>query len=79
MNIIEIFEDCISRYGSNPMIMEKQNNEYLSLSYQDIYNKVKKFSIGLLALGIKPGDKVEFRYEDYSPAACELEILVSKQ
>jgi long-chain acyl-CoA synthetase len=58
MNIIEIFEDCISRYGSNPMIMEKQNNEYLSLSYQDIYNKVKKFSIGLLALGIKPRDKV---------------------
>lgn len=58
MNIIEIFEDCISRYGSNPMIMEKQNNEYLSLSYQDVYNRVKKFSIGLLALGIKPGDKV---------------------
>jgi hypothetical protein len=26
----------------------------------------------------KPGDKVEFRYEDYSPAACELEILSEK-
>lgn len=58
MNIIEIFEDCVSRYGSNPMIMEKRNNEFLSLSYQDVYNRVKKFSIGLLSLGIKPGDKV---------------------
>lgn len=72
MNIIKIFEDCVSRYGSNPLIMEKQGHEYLSLSYHDIFNRVKRFSIGLLSLGVKPGDSVAL-YAD-----CGTDWLVSE-
>lgn len=72
MNIFEFFEDCVSKYGCNPLIIEKMDNEYVSVSYHDLYNRVKKFSIGLLTMGIKKGDKVAI-YSD-----CGINCLVSE-
>ncbi|MFO8236498.1 MAG: AMP-binding protein [Bacteroidales bacterium] len=56
--LIELFENKVNQYGSNPLLWEKKDGAYKSMSYRETRDKVHRFSAGLMNLGIKKGDRV---------------------
>ncbi len=56
--IIELFEESVSKFGSNPLMLEKKHQKYESTSYNEIRQAVFEFSAGLMSLGIKKGDRI---------------------
>ncbi len=56
--IIELFENSVSRYGDNPLMLEKSGDKYESTSYREIRQAVAEFSAGLINMGISKGDRI---------------------
>ncbi len=56
--INSFFEHYAEKYASNTMMLEKTNGEYIPSTYAEIRGKVHRFAAGLLALGMKKGDRV---------------------
>src|SRR3954470_9565659 len=46
------------KHGDRPAIKHKVGDEWVDVSYKDLADKVKNVALGLIELGIKPGDKV---------------------
>ena len=55
--IIDLFNDCVARYASNPFLWER-DTEFLSTSYVETHKLVHQLGGGLLNLGLKKGDRV---------------------
>lgn len=56
--IIELFEQNVNKYGSNPLLWEKKTDTYESTSYRDTLERVRLLAAGLLNLKIKKGDRI---------------------
>jgi len=56
--IIQLFEESVKKFGSNPYLWEKTTDKYEPLSYQDLYKDVKFLAAGLYALEINKGDRI---------------------
>jgi long-chain acyl-CoA synthetase len=56
--LIEILENSAQLYADNPYILEKKTDKYEALTYRETREQVYKVAAGLLALGIKKGDRV---------------------
>lgn len=56
--IIELFEKSVEKYSNNPLMWEHNGTDYQSTSYSDIKKDVYRFAAGLMALGLKKGDRV---------------------
>ena len=56
--IIQLFEESVKKFGSNPYLWEKNSDKYEPLSYQDLYKDVKHLAAGLYALEIDKGDRI---------------------
>ena len=56
--IVELFETSVSKYPDNIYLWEKSDGEYRGTTYQETREKVLQFAAGLLALGIKKGDRI---------------------
>ncbi len=56
--IIDILENSAQKYANNPYILEKKTEKYEALTYKDTREQVYKVAAGLLALGLKKGDRV---------------------
>ncbi|MDD5108505.1 MAG: class I adenylate-forming enzyme family protein [Candidatus Omnitrophica bacterium] len=54
MNVASVLERCVKEYGDRPAVIFRQQE----LTFTQLRDKVFSFSQGLLALGIKPHDKV---------------------
>ncbi len=56
--IIDLFEQSVEKYASNPYLWEKKANAFQSTSYQDTRKEVYRLAAGLLGLGVKNNDTV---------------------
>ena len=56
--INQFFEDNAEKYASNPMMLEKAGDKWISSSYAEIRIKVHQFAAGLITLGLYKGDRV---------------------
>ncbi len=55
--IIELFETSVNKYPANIYLYEKKDGEFIGTSYEKTREEVLKFSAGLVALGMKKGDR----------------------
>lgn len=74
--IIELFETSVKKYGDNPFMFENNGEGYTSLTYREIETEVYRFAAGLLANGVKQGDRVALLSEGRNDwLIAELAIL----
>lgn len=56
--IVDLFEKSVGKYGNNTFILEKKTDQYEGVTYNETYEQVSQLAAGLLALGIKKGDRI---------------------
>ena len=56
--IIELFETSVAKFSDNIYLWEKQNGKYEGTTYKQTYDFVCRFGAGLMALGLRKGDRV---------------------
>ena len=56
--IIELLENSSQKYASNQYILEKKADRYEALTYSEAKEQVYKAAAGMLALGLRKGDRV---------------------
>ena len=56
--IIQLFEECVVKYNSNPFLWEKKTDHFEPFTYTQTREQVYRFAAGLLQLGVKRNDKV---------------------
>ena len=56
--IIDLLENSAQKYSNNPHLLEKRTDKYESISFKETKEETYKVAAGLLALGIKKGDRI---------------------
>lgn len=57
-SIVSAFHAQVRKYGERDMLLEKVSGAYLGRSWKQVAGEVKEFSLGLVALGVQPQDRV---------------------
>ncbi len=74
--ILELFENSVEKYASNPFLKEKKGDKYVSTSYQETLKEVHNLAAGLLSIDIKYGSHIALLSEGRSDwVIIELAIL----
>ena len=55
--IIQLFDECVVKYNSNPFLWEKKTDHFEPFSFTQTKEQVYRFAAGLLQLGVKRNDK----------------------
>ena len=58
MNLVQMLYDSTTQFGSKESLRYKRDGKYRSLTYGDLWKSIQHFARGLLAQGVKAGDKV---------------------
>jgi long-chain acyl-CoA synthetase len=56
--IIDLLENSAQKYANNPYLLEKKTDRYEATTYKETKEQVYKVAAGLLALGIRKGDRI---------------------
>jgi len=56
--LIELLETSAGRFANNPYILEKRTDRYQALTYKETREQVFKVAAGLIAMGLKKGERV---------------------
>jgi len=56
--IIDLFETSVAKYPDNVYLWEKHGGEFRPTTYRETHEEVFKVGAGLMALGLKKGDRV---------------------
>lgn len=56
--IIDLFNESVEKYATNPFLWEKTNDEFMPTTYQQTKEQVHLWAAGLIQLGVMAGDKV---------------------
>ncbi|MCU0411765.1 MAG: AMP-binding protein [Bacteroidetes bacterium] len=56
--IPHLFENSVSRYGSNVLLWEKRADSYQPATYKEAQIRVHQCAAGLMSIGIQPGDRL---------------------
>lgn len=76
--IPQFFEESVNKFPNNTYLREKTNGAYGETTYTDVRKEVHRFAAGLLALGIKRGDRMTLISEGRNDwVISELGILYS--
>ena len=74
--IIDLFERSCLKFPDNPYLWEKKDGKYEALTYSWAKSRVMEIAAGLLAVGLKKGQRVALLSEGCSDWVCsELGIL----
>lgn len=74
--INSMLQASIAQYGSKDVLQYKEDDTYVGITYGELGEKVKNFSLGLVNLGIEKGDRVAMLSENrYQWAITDLAIL----
>ena len=74
--IIDLFEESVNKFSNNPYLWEKTTDKYTSSSYSEVQKMVHRFGAGLVAFGIKKGDRIALMSEGRNAwAISELGML----
>jgi long-chain acyl-CoA synthetase len=57
-SIIQFFEESVEKFSNNVYLWEKPNEKYEGTTYGEARKQVYEFAAGLIAAGIKKGDRV---------------------
>jgi long-chain acyl-CoA synthetase len=61
----ELYFGALDRFGSRPVVFRaKRDGTWIELSYRELADRVQDLSLGLLELGIRPGDRVAILSEN---------------
>jgi len=55
--IIELFEESVTKYGSNPFLWEKSNGEFKPTTYTETKAQVERLAAGFISLGLENGQR----------------------
>ena len=76
MTINRMLQNTIQQYGAKAALSSKIDGAYQDISYTELGNRVKHFSLGLIELGIQKGDRVALLSENCPAwAIADLAIL----
>jgi long-chain acyl-CoA synthetase len=72
--LADLLPRAVQKYGSAPAIRFKQGEEWVDRSYEEVGETVQALALGLIDLGVAPGDKVsilgntrpEWTYADFA-------------
>lgn len=56
--IIDLLNASVDRYSENPFLWEKTDNEFKSITYSETKKLTHQLAAGLIAIGLKAGEKV---------------------
>jgi long-chain acyl-CoA synthetase len=74
--IVELLENSALKYADNPYLLEKKTDRYEAITYKETKQQAYIVGAGLLALGIKKGDRVALLSESRTDwVISELGIL----
>ena len=74
--IIQLLESSAEKYANNPYLLEKKTDQYEALTYKETKEQVYLVAAGLLAMGIRKGDRLALISESRSDwVISELGIL----
>jgi long-chain acyl-CoA synthetase len=57
-SLTAMFFEQAARYGDKPFLWAKRGSEWRSLSWSETATQVRRLALGLLELGLSPGDRV---------------------
>jgi long-chain acyl-CoA synthetase len=70
-----LLEQNAERFSNCPALKYKQQGQWQTISYQDLWQRVRSIARGLAALGVKPGDRVALISENCPDwVACDFGI-----
>jgi len=55
--LIELFETSVQKFPNNPQLWEKLTDKYVPTTYKEVQQSVYEFGAGLMALGLKKGER----------------------
>jgi len=74
--IVELLESSAQKYGNNPYLLEKKADRYEAITFKETKEQAYIVAAGLLALGIKKGDRIALLSESRTDwVISELGIL----
>ncbi len=56
--LIDLLENSAQKYANNPYLLEKKTDRYEATTYKETKEQVYKVAAGLLAMGIRKGDRI---------------------
>lgn len=56
--IVDLLNHSVDKYANNPFLWEKKTDKFESTSYTETRQLAQVFAAGLIALGVKKGDKI---------------------
>lgn len=56
--LIELLEKSSQKYPDNPYLLEKKTDRYEAITFKETKEQVYKVAAGLLAMGIRKGDRI---------------------
>jgi long-chain acyl-CoA synthetase len=61
----QLLFQALDRFGSRPVVMRaKRGGAWVDLSYRDLADRIQDLSLGLMELGVRPGDRVAILSEN---------------
>src|SRR4030042_3222479 len=74
--IVDLLENSAQKYADNPYLLEKKTDRYEAITYRETKEQTYKLAAGLLALGIKKGERIALLSESRTDwVISELGIL----
>lgn len=64
MNLVQLLESSVAKYGDKEAMRYKSDGSWLSITYQQLWDDITRFANGLRVNGVKAGDKVAILSEN---------------
>lgn len=61
--IINLFEESVSKFATNPYLWEKKTDKFESISYKQTMTEVHRMAAGLISLGVQNNDTISLLSE----------------
>jgi long-chain acyl-CoA synthetase len=76
--IVDLLENSANKFSNNPYLLEKKSDKYETITFRETRQQVCRVAAGLIALGIKKGDRIALLSESRTDwVLSELGILYS--
>lgn len=56
--LVQLFEESVQKFGDSTLMWEKKKDAYQGTTYKEIQQSVYRFAAGLMANGIRRGDRI---------------------
>lgn len=63
-NLAVMWNNAVRRYGDKPCMRHKLDGDWQTYTYKDVDERVRAFALGLIQLGLAPGDSVALLSEN---------------